>query len=43
MSQRKYSDWPVFDALKNNAEMRLTEEEMRKLNIVSGSVGMKEE
>ncbi|KAA0008332.1 MAG: 30S ribosomal protein S5 [Thermoplasmata archaeon] len=33
----------VFDALKNNAEMRLTEEEMRKLNIVSGSVGMKEE
>lgn len=29
----------VYDALKRNAEIRLTEEEIKRLNIVSGAVG----
>jgi len=33
----------VYNALKKNAEVRLTEEEIKRLNIVSGSAGAVEE
>lgn len=33
----------VYNALKKNAEVRLTEEEIKRLNIISGSAGVVEE
>lgn len=33
----------VFDALKRNAEMRITSDEVKKIGIVSGSIGIKPE
>ena len=33
----------VYNALKKNAEVRLTEDEIKRLNIISGSAGVEEE